>query len=534
MPTSTKKTDTGLSQKDAAAVFQAAKAGGDTTGQANQVIKEANNAGRTGVVTQPATEPAVISSTTIDDLNTENKGKLQSLSKKGTTVGADGNVYDAGGSMVAAPDGSVYNDKSGGWDYNGKSYGVSEFYNEDPDGDWAAVQKLFAPLKQSLDASTLASVNAIHQQYDALKADQTAYNQTAENARSRVLLLGGSSRYAPLAAGSNMLSQTSYGLRQIADLDAKENMAIAQAQEAERNGDAELLQSALGMAEGIRKDKQAKAAEVMQGIQDASAKMQATHQQAMRDEAVADIVASGVTDPGQILKSLNAQGGDFTADEISKALKNLKPEHGADATYKFSNDDVGKMFAAGMNANEVQAVSDYYNGYAAEMPALTPAKQAAVQRALSGKAPAAAGGGTFGGGPKITLDEFMKEAGNQMVDEHGTPAPMDINPGSELYNQLKSEYDSMQSVALGKLTSTEKNDVARAGLTDAPSAVQAYFLGSDAAFRTHYLMLSAQGNAGAPTLDGISSAYDTWSKSKASSSSSTQKQNSLIEALKKS
>lgn len=332
--------------------------------------------------TKAAFEPSVISSDNIDKLNQDNKNKLATMSQKGTTVGADGSVYDATGSMVPAPAGAIYNDKTGTYDAGGQQYGVADFYEDDPDGDWKAIQNLFAPLRASLDSSTLASVNAIHQQYESLRANQKAYNDAAEKGRSRALQLGGSSRYAPLSAGSNTLSQVSYGLRQIADLDAKENMATAQAKQAQEDGNFRLLNQALGMAETVRKEKQAAAQKVMSDLQEASQKTQEAHQAAMRDEAIADVMASGITKNADILKALNAQGGDYTAEEVAKAIKNLAPT-GTAGLYKFSNDDVGKMLASGMNANQIQATQDYYNGTGAA-PQLSGGQQQAVTKALGG------------------------------------------------------------------------------------------------------------------------------------------------------
>ncbi|MEK7068349.1 MAG: hypothetical protein AAB964_00885, partial [Patescibacteria group bacterium] len=257
---------------------------------------------------QQLQEPAVISSDTIrSKVIPENDEKLDAMSNKGTSVGKDGNVYYADNSMVPAPEGATYNEKTGFYEYAGKSYGVSDFYDSD-DEDYKAIQSLLEPLKASLDRSTLGQVGAIEQQYDMLRSEQREINKRAEQARSRSLLLGGSSRYAPLASASTMQAQMNFGLRQIQKIDAQENMAIAQARAAQEEGNFKLLDKALGMAESARKEKQSAAAEMMKQIQEANEKLAERRGLIERDESVADLMAQGITNPAEIIKHKKANG----------------------------------------------------------------------------------------------------------------------------------------------------------------------------------------------------------------------------------
>lgn len=279
-------------------------------------------------ILKPATEPAVISSTQIDDHIADTKTKLATFSNKGTTVGADGNAYYADKSMVPAPQDATYNDTTGQYEYEGSKYGVKDFYQDDPDGDWAAVQGLFAPLKANLDANTLAQVSGIHSQFDALRAEQAQYNKQAEQVRAQALLLGGASRYAPLAASSTMTAQVSYGLKKIQDLDNQENEAIAKANQAQQDGDMKLMSDAFTMAEGVRKEKQTEATKIADQLRTANQKLREQNLQSSRDSAIADLVSQGISDPAQVLNYLNyhedgTKVGDFTADEVSKVLKAL-------------------------------------------------------------------------------------------------------------------------------------------------------------------------------------------------------------------
>lgn len=80
--------------------------------------------------------------------------------------------------------------------------------------------------------------------------------------------------------------------------------------------------------------------------------------------------------------------------------------------------------------------------------------------------------------------------------------------------QLQDEYDATYggaTVSLGKLTATNKNDLAQAGLGSAAAPVQSYFLNAPSAFRDQYQQQLASGKAKAnPTLNDLVTAYTTW------------------------
>lgn len=349
----------------------------------------------------PAKEPTVISGANISDTVIPNlKKRADDVATKGTTVGQDGNAYYADGSAVPAPVDAEFD--NGVWKSGGKSYTAAPQFvdNETNDPEVAQTNKILAGLKANLDSSTLGSVNAIEQQSDLLKSAQQEANDREAKSVSRTSMLGGSARYAPLNASGIALASASYGIRQLAKLDADENAAIAQVRQAQTSGNFQLMEKALATVDDIRKTKQdaaAKLADKLSAANDAANKQKI---QASRDQSIASLLAQGITDPTKLLDYLNkyddgtATGGDFTADEIKKAITNLTPTAEAKDLYKFTTTDVGKMLAAGLNAAEVQSVQDFYNGRgsSAILDALSPAEKTAVQTALAGKAATAAGG----------------------------------------------------------------------------------------------------------------------------------------------
>lgn len=479
-------------------------------------VKYVSN-GNGGLDVAPS-EPAVLSSSNISDtVIPQNRAKLEQLSTKGTTVGADGVHLYADGSVVPAPPDAELTD--GVYTSGGKNYAApaQDTGTNDDDPESRQINALLESMRSSLDASTKGQVDAIHTQFQQLRADQMDANTRNEKSRAQSLLLGGSSRYAPLSAASTMLAQTSYGLRQIQGLDAAENTAIANAKKAEQDGDMQLMQTQLQLVEKKREEKQAAAAKIADQLQAAN---QASAQQRLnvaRDEAVANLIAGGVTKASDIMKAMNDAGWELTAKDINGVISDVQPKGSDSDLYKFSNDDVGKLLGAGINAGTIQALSDYYNGRSdgSDLGNLSTGQQAVVQRVLNGKTTGSDDGNY---GSTVSWDAYLQEVQNQLG--------MEINPDSDLYKKAQADYNSIKGVALGKLTATEKNTLARAGLGGSPSSAQAYFLSTQPAFQDSFARDAAAGTVDT-TLEGLHKAYEDWTASNDSSSSKK------IEDLKK-
>lgn len=447
--------------------------------------------------TPPASEPAVISSQSIDEDIAKGKTKLTEMSNKGTTVGNDGNSYYADNSLVPAPEGSTFNQDTKKYEGSGSSYGVAEFYGDNQDdagdADYQAIKSMFEPLKAQLDANTLAQVTTIQQQFESLKRQQTEFNRRAETARSRALLLGGSSRYAPLDAAGTMMAQTSYGLQQIQDLDAKENMAIAQARSAQQSGNMELMMKAIDMAESTRKEKQDRAAKVMDGIQKANDKMREIRIKATRDEAVAGLITQGVTDPKQLIEKLNKYddgtptGGNFTAAEIDDALKafTVEKKKASDVstdlkTFEYIRDEIGlppeiqslppeqqyfAYIAALHKSNTTPKAPGAGGGYSAlELRKL---RQAGIDPADTKSSDNFLYGDEGDQGYKPTWEEYLNAALKLAKVNYFPKADEAL-----LREQYKKDYETKKE----KFTSTENKRLEQAGLLGASRQEQLDYL----------------------------------------------------------
>lgn len=334
-----------------------------------------------------ATEPAVVTSDTIaNTVIPDNTSKLTAVAQKGTYVGQDGHTYYSDGSVVPAPVDAQFDPATNSWKDASGSYASGPQYVNNPnnDPDIAQTNTILASLKASTDSSTLSTINAIQQQYETLIQQQKDFNGRADSARQQTLLLGGTSRYAPLAAAGVTLAQTSYGLQQVQNLEAQENSAIAQAKQAQQTNNMALMDKALSTIDSIRTQKQDAAQKVADQLKTANDALLAKRQQATQDEEIAKIYASGVTDPAAILSAAKAAGLDtVTADNVAAVIKDLNPT--GTGTYKFTTADTGKLLGVGLSAKDIQSLQDYYNGKSPNAPVLTDKQQAVVDTVLNGK-----------------------------------------------------------------------------------------------------------------------------------------------------
>lgn len=337
----------------------------------------------------PAKEPAVLSSSNIsENVIPDLTKRADTLADKGTHMGQDGNMYYSDSSLVPAPTDAEYNPNTKQWTSGNSSYGTGPQYVTGDDEDSKETNELFDSTKANLDSTTLASITAIQQQYDMLKAQQQDTNARADKTRARISTLGGATRYAPLDASGVALAQTQSGLQEIAKLDADENAAIAQVRQAQQSQNFQLMEKALGIAESKRQEKQDAAAKLADQLSTANAAAAKATAAATQSDQIAQILASGVTDPTDVFDTLRKAGVTITAQDVKSGIDALTPKAAKEDLYKFSTTDVGTLYAAGLSAGDVQAVQDYYNGKgdASILSSLSAAEKAAVNKALTGKA----------------------------------------------------------------------------------------------------------------------------------------------------
>ncbi len=191
---------------------------------------------------------------------------------------------------------------------------------------------ILSSMKASTDAQTARTIASIQQKYDSLKAQQKQINEGQSKGVQNALLTGGvtgqgsSAQYAPISSEGIMSAQLSYGVQKLAELDAQEQDLINQAQAAGDSKNFQLMEKSLNLAEKKREEKAVEAKTLNDKLIEQQVKAREKMIQSTRDTALADLYSQGITDPQEMLKALNGNGGDFTLKEVTDGLKGLVPD----------------------------------------------------------------------------------------------------------------------------------------------------------------------------------------------------------------
>lgn len=188
------------------------------------------------------------------------------------------------------------------------------------------IENYFRQLKGSLDASTQGQINNIEQKFAERKRQQEEINKRNEAANRNALLMGGvtgqgsSAQYAPVSSQGIMQAQETYGLQQIATLDSQEQDLIAQAVQAQEEGNFRIMEKKLELVQQKRKEKVDAAAKLNEQIAKRNLELQEQAMQIEKESAIADIYATGTTDTAEVLKQLRGSGVNATAKEVSDTI----------------------------------------------------------------------------------------------------------------------------------------------------------------------------------------------------------------------
>lgn len=266
-------------------------------------------------------EPTVMSNyNVINNKIPEMNSKLATLSATGATTGGDGLVRYSDNSFARAPEGANQNE-DGTWGKDGLSYGVGPAGGDNPEiKKW---NDTIDSMKGQFDAMMNGQIAAIDTQFQQLTKKQEDINMRAEASTSQSLLMGGSSRYAQISSSGIVQGQASYGLGLIADLQSKKNQAIAAAQQAQRDGDFKFMEKSLNLAQDVSKQQQTAAQKLSDVLVKANDDIRTQERESSRDSAIGMLIGGGVSNPAEVLKTLNDNGFKATADEVSKSMKAL-------------------------------------------------------------------------------------------------------------------------------------------------------------------------------------------------------------------
>ena len=189
----------------------------------------------------------------------------------------------------------------------------------------------FSNYNVDTDPTFTADKNNIIQGYAALKQEaRRAGEEMGRNLRT-ISLRQGISRYNPEGAVRAHEAVLGRITDKLADYVSEEASAISKARAAHQAGKFSEFNNQINILDKVRTNKAATLTELNKTITEAKKKIQESVTKATRDSAIAGLVSQGITDPKDILETLNFddagnQVGDFSLKEIDDALKALSPD----------------------------------------------------------------------------------------------------------------------------------------------------------------------------------------------------------------
>lgn len=197
--------------------------------------------------------------------------------------------------------------------------------------DQDEIDKIYEQQIGLVDQSTQAVLDSIKNKYGELAKEQRAANEAASRSAQSFNIRSGISRYTGGTASSIQNSVISSGIRALSKLASDEFSLIMQAESARADKKYTLFAEKRSELKAIRDEKKKTLIELQKEIQKKTDEARKQLVQASRDDAVASLLAQGVTDPALMLNYLNFDEkgnrvGDFTAKEVSDTLKSLAPE----------------------------------------------------------------------------------------------------------------------------------------------------------------------------------------------------------------
>lgn len=186
-----------------------------------------------------------------------------------------------------------------------------------------------------LNAAEQAQVDGLKQQFGDLIKAQGLQNISAEGSANTRGYQTGSAEYDPDFQVNTIGNIATAGINKVADLNIKMASAVATLTNALKTQKISDIKTSWDVYQTAAKDRMAALQKTITDTSKAVSDARKTLIQSSRDNAIAGIISQGVTNPTEILNYLNndAKGnqiGDFTADEVSKAVKALAPENDLD------------------------------------------------------------------------------------------------------------------------------------------------------------------------------------------------------------
>lgn len=292
----------------------------------------------TGGTTAPTIEP-----TTISDMNVRDT-YIPKIDTKINKFAETGQYYDQNGNLHNA-DGTISDSNSQTDSQNTDMYSSDQVQvdslNASANQDTKLMMDTLDKLMKQTDSTTASLIGSIKSQYDTRRSQLEEVNRREQASEATSLLLGGSTRYTGSASGI-MAGYQRADIMELADLDAKEMAAIAEAKSAQASQNYKIASQKIDLVEKLRKEKIDKATKIAETIAEENKKARENMIKMSRESAIADLFTQGITDAKDILDYINYDEsgnaiGDVSLKEIQDVLDIINPSanlDGASSDYK--------------------------------------------------------------------------------------------------------------------------------------------------------------------------------------------------------
>lgn len=287
---------------------------------------------RTGGSSASPVEPTTLSDTNIrENVIPDLNSKANKLTETGQYRDTSGNLRNSDGTIVDEQDSQITDLTT-----DANSYSDS-------------ILKTLDDLMASTDADTMRSVRGIKSQYNVRQQQLEDINAREQANMDTALLNSGSSRYT-MSGNSASAAQSRYGIMELAQLDAEEQVAIAEVKAAQTAQNYKVLESKVSYLEKLRGEKVEKAKEIAKQAAEENKALMERNQELADQEEISKVLKTGITDPVQIFQAL---GGKVPFDRI-KSVIDIIPEASTEqytlGRYDVRYDASGKVIARGMGA----------------------------------------------------------------------------------------------------------------------------------------------------------------------------------------
>jgi len=262
-------------------------------------------------------EPTVITDTNIrDNVIPDINNKINRYAETGQYYDQNGNKFNADGSLA---------DETGKDSTDPRQKQVDDL-TASANSDTALINSTLDDLMAQTDKDTAGQIKAIKAQYQVREDALAEVNRRNEMATDTALLLGGTSRYATSGEGISS-AQRSAGVMALAQLDAMEQSAIAEAKNAQSEKKYKIASAKLDQVEKLRQEKIKKATELSEKLAEENNTMRENMIKNSRESAIADLFMQGFTEPADMLEMLRATdyGSDITLKEIKETMDIINP-----------------------------------------------------------------------------------------------------------------------------------------------------------------------------------------------------------------